>query len=102
MKGPKFFFWQENRMFIGHLEDYPDYWAQGETIKELEENLIDIYRDILNEDLIHKLKALGCVLIRQGESHDWYQNPDTKVSQPVPRHVEVKETLAKHITKMLK
>ena len=30
------------------------------------------------------------------------QNPQTKVCQPAPRHVEIKDTLAKHIVKMLK
>ncbi|OGL47470.1 MAG: addiction module toxin, HicA family [Candidatus Schekmanbacteria bacterium RBG_13_48_7] len=44
---------------------------------------------------------MGCILIRHGGSHDWYQNPETKISQPVPRHTEVNENLAKHILKML-
>ena len=52
-------------------------------------------------DLIRKLKGLGCVFIRHGSKHDWYQNPDTRVSQPVPRHREIKDSLAKHIIKML-
>ncbi len=30
-------------MWPGYLEGYPDYWTQGETIEELEENLRDIY-----------------------------------------------------------
>ncbi|MGB9775476.1 MAG: addiction module toxin, HicA family [Anaerolineae bacterium] len=33
--------------------------------------------------------------------HDWYQNPRTKVSQPVPRPNEINEHLARHIIKML-
>ena len=33
-------------MFLGYLEEYPDYWTQGKTIEELEENLIDIYKDL--------------------------------------------------------
>lgn len=45
---------------------------------------------------------MGCLLIRHGAKHDWYQNPRTKVSQPVPRHREIAESLAKHILKMLK
>ena len=32
---------------------------------------------------------MGCVLIRHGGNHDWYQNPITQVSQPVPRHKEI-------------
>ncbi|MCC5602510.1 type II toxin-antitoxin system HicA family toxin [Nostoc favosum] len=52
-------------------------------------------------DLIKRLEEMGCVFIRHGGKHDWYQNPRTKVSQPVPRHREIKEQLAKHIIKML-
>lgn len=44
----------------------------------------------------------GCVMIRHGGNHDWYQNPKTKVSQPTPRHREINEKLAKHILRMLK
>jgi mRNA interferase HicA len=52
-------------------------------------------------DLIKAIEAAGCVLIRNGARHDWYRNPQTGVSQPVPRHREIKERLAKHILKML-
>ncbi len=52
-------------------------------------------------DLIRELEKLGCVLIRHGAKHDWYQNPSTKVSQPVPRHNEIKEHLARNIIKLL-
>ena len=51
--------------------------------------------------LIRRLTTMGCVLIRRGGKHDWYQNPVTKVSQPVPRHAEIKDPLAQHIIKML-
>jgi hypothetical protein len=52
-------------------------------------------------DLIKKIKALGGKLIRHGAKHDWYQNPQTGMTQPVPRHRELKEHLARHILKML-
>jgi len=51
--------------------------------------------------LIKHIEKMGCILIRHGGKHDWYQNPETKTSQPVPRHNEIKEYLAKHIIKML-
>ena len=53
------------------------------------------------KDLIRQLEACGCVLVRHGGKHDWYQNPTTKISQPVPRHTEINERLAKRILKML-
>jgi predicted RNA binding protein YcfA (HicA-like mRNA interferase family) len=52
-------------------------------------------------DLVRKLEALECLLIRHGGKHDWYRNPRTGASQPVPRHKEVNEMLAKHILKKL-
>ncbi len=51
--------------------------------------------------LIRKITANGCILIRRGAKHDWYRNPNTKISQPIPRHTEIVESLAKHIIKML-
>ena len=33
-------------MFLGYLEAYPDYWTQGETLVELEENLLDLYMEL--------------------------------------------------------
>jgi predicted RNase H-like HicB family nuclease len=42
----KYVYWQDGEMWLGHLEDYPDYWTQGETEVELKENLIDIYTEL--------------------------------------------------------
>ena len=53
-------------------------------------------------ELIKLIGEMGCVLIRHGKRHDWYQNPATKMAQPVPRHNEIKDSLAKHILKMLR
>ena len=42
---------------------------------------------------------MGYVFIRHGGKHDWYQNTKTKISQPIPRHREINENLAKHTLK---
>ena len=52
-------------------------------------------------DLIKKIEALGGEFIRHGGKHDWYRNPETGISQAVPRHKEVNEHLARQIIKML-
>ena len=52
-------------------------------------------------ELLRRLAEQGVVLVRHGGKHDWYQNPTTKVSQPVPRHKEIADGLAAHILKML-
>ena len=41
-------------------------------------------------------------MIRHGGKHDWYQNPRTGACQPIPRHREIKEYVARHILKKLK
>jgi predicted RNA binding protein YcfA (HicA-like mRNA interferase family) len=53
------------------------------------------------KELIKHIEGFGCVLLRHGKKHDWYQNPATKIAQPVPRHTEINEGLARHILKML-
>lgn len=53
-------------------------------------------------DLINAIEGFGCVLIRHGGKHDWYRNPVTGIAQPVPRHREIKEGLARHIIKALR
>ena len=39
-------YWQDEDMWLGYLEDYPDYWTQGESEKELRDNLLDLYKDL--------------------------------------------------------
>ncbi|MDL2214338.1 type II toxin-antitoxin system HicA family toxin [Clostridia bacterium OttesenSCG-928-O13] len=48
-------------------------------------------------DLIRLLKKNGWWLERNGNSHDIYTNG--KASEPIPRHKEIKEPLAKAIIK---
>jgi mRNA interferase HicA len=48
-------------------------------------------------DLIRTIERSGGVFVRHGGKHDWYRNPLTGKAQPIPRHREIKEPLAKHI-----
>lgn len=53
-------------------------------------------------DPVKILDEMGCVLVRHRGNHDWYTNPHTKQSQPVPRHNEINERLTNSIIKKLK
>ncbi|RKX80473.1 MAG: addiction module toxin, HicA family [Spirochaetes bacterium] len=53
------------------------------------------------KDLIKKIIENGCILIRHGSNHDLYRNQTTGKKQPIPRHREIDEHLAKHIIKEL-
>jgi hypothetical protein len=47
-------YWEaEEGGFIGFINQYPDYWTQGETIAELEAMLQSLYHDIMTFDDIH-------------------------------------------------
>jgi predicted RNA binding protein YcfA (HicA-like mRNA interferase family) len=56
---------------------------------------------VKRRDLIRKVEELGCSLIRHGGKHDWFQNSETKVCQPIPRHREINEHLARNILRKL-
>jgi hypothetical protein len=36
--------------YIGYLNQYPDYWTQGDTIDELKKMLVSLYGDIMQFD----------------------------------------------------
>ena len=38
-------------MFLGYLEEFPDYMSQGESLKELQDNLKDIYDEVISGNI---------------------------------------------------
>jgi len=44
----KYTYWQDGEMWLGYLEEYPDYMTQGENVEELLENLKDIYQELIS------------------------------------------------------
>ena len=56
----KFVYYQEDDMFIGWLEEFPDYRTQGESLQELMDNLKDIYDDLKSGSIpnVHKVGEL--------------------------------------------
>ncbi|MCD4693099.1 MAG: type II toxin-antitoxin system HicA family toxin [Calditrichales bacterium] len=53
------------------------------------------------KQFVSRLVRDGCKLLRPGAKHDIYINPHTGQKQPVPRHTEIDNILAKHIRKYL-
>jgi mRNA interferase HicA len=53
------------------------------------------------KDLEKRLRMAGCYLKREGASHSLWMNPRTGAIEAVPRHNEIKESLAKKILKNL-
>ncbi len=58
METKRFIYYQEEEMFIGWLEEYPDYRTQGESMEELQENLRDLHED-LNSGAIPCVRRIG-------------------------------------------
>ena len=51
MNTARYVYWQDGNMWLGYLEEFPDYMTQGETLEELQENLRDIHADLLGGEI---------------------------------------------------
>lgn len=51
MTSIKYIYWLDEGMWLGDLEDYPDYWTQGVTKEELEEHLFDVYKELTSGNI---------------------------------------------------
>lgn len=43
-------YWKNDGGYVGFINQYPDYWTQGDSVKELEEMLASLYDDIMTFD----------------------------------------------------
>lgn len=46
MQTVKYAYWQQDDAWLGYLQDYPDYWTQGETFDDLLVHLKDLLKDV--------------------------------------------------------
>lgn len=46
MKTVRYTYWQDGSMWLGYLEEYPDYMTQGDSIEDLQENLKDLHEEL--------------------------------------------------------
>lgn len=58
MASVKYVYWKNEDWWLGYLEEFPDYWTQGQSLEELEEMLRDLYRD-LNGGLVPGARRVG-------------------------------------------
>lgn len=47
----KFVYWQDGDDFLGYLQEFPDYWTQGESLDDLKAHLIDLHRDLTSGEI---------------------------------------------------
>jgi predicted RNase H-like HicB family nuclease len=53
-------YWKSDKFWLGKLVDHPEIMTQGETLKELEENMIDAYKLMLLDEVPdeHEVKEI--------------------------------------------
>ena len=47
-KSLSYIYWQDEDTWIGYLENFPDYMTQGFSVEELQENLLDVHRELVS------------------------------------------------------
>ncbi len=57
----KYIYWQDQGLWLGYLQDYPDYWTQGQSLEDLESHLRDLYLDLTRGEIpgVRKLAELS-------------------------------------------
>ncbi len=51
MERKKYVYWQDEEMWLGYFEEFPDYMTQGASLEELQENLKDIYHELMSGNI---------------------------------------------------
>ena len=46
MKALRYVYWQDGVVWLGYLEEFPDYVTQGESLGDLQEHLRDLHADL--------------------------------------------------------
>jgi predicted RNase H-like HicB family nuclease len=61
MRSVKYTVWQDGEFFLGYLNEYPDYWTQGYSKDELQENLKDLLHDLESGEIpfIRKVEEMA-------------------------------------------
>ena len=62
MQTVKYIHWQDGDSWLGYLEEYPDYWTQGESLDDLLAHLRDLH-DELTGGLIPGTRKVGELLV---------------------------------------
>ena len=51
MSGVRYVYWQDGDLWLGYLEEFPDYLTQGQTLEDLQENLRDLHGDLTSGEI---------------------------------------------------
>ncbi len=62
MQTIKYVYWQDDDAWLGYLQDYPDYWTQGDSLDDLIDHLQDLHVD-LSGDKILGVRKVGELVV---------------------------------------
>jgi hypothetical protein len=51
MKTLAFTYWQDGKVWLGYLDEFPDYMTQGKSLADLKNHLLDLHRDLASEEI---------------------------------------------------
>lgn len=51
MSGVRCVYWRDGGLWVGCIEEFPDYMTQGESSEDLQEHLRDLYRDLASGEI---------------------------------------------------
>lgn len=51
-------YWEDDGMWLGYLDEFPDYMTQGTSLEDLKEHLLDLFAD-LNSGAIPGVRRHG-------------------------------------------
>lgn len=51
MQRISYVYWQDGDQWLGYLQDYPDYWTQGDSFDDLKDHLRDLFEDVTHGQL---------------------------------------------------
>ena len=73
----KYIYWQDGDMWLGYLERYPDYWTQGETQEELQENLRYLYGELTGDHIpcVERLRAAAHRRVEEQQRSHPFESP---------------------------
>ncbi len=55
----KYIHWQEDDSWLCYLEEYLDYWTQGDTLADLVDHLKDLYLDLSGGRILMLAKSVN-------------------------------------------
>ena len=59
----KYVYWQDGDAWLGYLQEYPDYWTQGESLDDLIDHLKDLYAE-LSSGAIPSVRKVGELVLQ--------------------------------------